>query len=219
MGNRGGSAGIIVRRVAWVMAAALPVVGALANGTHLLVHASGTADMSVGISAPSTVQWGEYFTYSVEISNTGPETATGVVVTVNLPTDVAYRGSGSPSCSAAGQRVTWTFSSWGANTAGAFSISGQAMAIGTAVIQATITANESDPTLLDNTTSVTTTITPSTTADLLATISGERGADRKGGQVGRDEAGHPRLIAHSLPPDDREIQDVDRGHQDRHDEA
>jgi len=35
-----------VRRVAWVMAAALPVVGALADGTHLLVHASGTADMS-----------------------------------------------------------------------------------------------------------------------------------------------------------------------------
>ena len=160
-----------VRRVAWVMAAALPVVGALANGTHLLVHASGTADMSVGISAPSTVQWGEYFTYSVEISNTGPDTATGVVVTVNLPTDVAYRGSGSPSCSAAGQTVTCTFSSWGANAAGAFSISGQAMAIGTAVVQATITANESDPTLLDNTTSVTTTITPSTTADLLVTTS------------------------------------------------
>src|SRR6266849_5646678 len=158
--------GIAVRRRALLTVASLMVVWALAGRPPLLPHASGTADMVVGISAPSTVQWGQYFTYSALIYNAGPDTATGVVLTVDLPPQVGYRGSDSSFCSSTGQKVTCTYSSWGVNAAGDISISAQAIATGTAVAQATVSANESDPTPADNTASATTTITPSTTADL-----------------------------------------------------
>ena len=160
-----------MRRAAALLSAALLAIDWVAGGPHLIAHASGTADMAVGISAPSTVQWGQYFTYGVAISNTGPDTATGVVLTVQLPAEVGFRGSSSSACSASGQTVTCSFSSWGVNAAGSVTLFAQAIATGTAVAQAIITANESDPTPSDNTSSVSTTITPSTTADLSVGIS------------------------------------------------
>jgi uncharacterized repeat protein (TIGR01451 family) len=162
--------GRIGHRAASLLVASLLAVAGLA-GPQLVVQASGTADMRVGISSPSTVQWGQNFTYGVFIYNGGPDTATGVVLTVQLPPEVGYRGSNSSSCAATGQTVTCSFAYWGVNAAGGLSLFAQAMATGTAVAQATLSANESDPTPSDNTASVTTTITPSTTADLSVGIS------------------------------------------------
>lgn len=161
---------MIARRAASLLLAPLLAAAGLA-GPQLLAQASGTADMTVGISAPSTVQWGQNFRYGVFIGNAGPDTATGVVLTVQLPPEVGYRGSNSSSCAATGQTVTCSFSSWGANAAGTLSLFAQAMVTGTAVVQATISANESDPTPADNLASATTTIAPSTTADLSVGLS------------------------------------------------
>src|SRR5437899_2989842 len=123
--------GRIGHRTASLLGASLLAVAGLA-GPQLVAQASGTADMGVGISAPSTVQWGQNFTYNLGIFNSGPDTATGVVVTVDLPSEVGYRGSDSSFCGATGQTVTCTYSSWGANAAGDVAIFAQATATGTA---------------------------------------------------------------------------------------
>jgi len=163
---------MILRRAASVLAAPLLAIAALAyGGPQPPVHASGTADMRAGLSAPSTVQWGQNFSYGVLVYNGGPDVATGVVLTVTLPSQVGYRGSNSSACGATGETVTCTFSSWGVNAAGDFDIFAQAMTTGTAVAQAGLSANESDPTPSDNTASATTTIVPSTTADLSVGVS------------------------------------------------
>lgn len=168
---RGRVMNLSFRRVASLVSAPLLAIAGLSASSPLVVHAGGTADMRVGLSAPSTVQWGQNFTYRVLIFNAGPDAATGVSLAVTLPSGVGYRGSTSSACGATGQTVTCTFSSWGVNAAGEVDIFAQATAMGTAVTQASLSANESDPTPSDNTASATTTITPSTTADLSVGIS------------------------------------------------
>src|SRR5579859_4613682 len=136
---------VIPRRAASLLAAPLLAIGGLVAGAPPAVQASGTADMTVGLSAPSTVQWGQNFSYRVLIYNAGPDVATGVVLTVALPSQVGYRGANTSACTASGQTVTCTFSSWGVNAAGDFEIFTQAVATGTAVAQAGISADQSDP--------------------------------------------------------------------------
>lgn len=137
-----------------------------AGGAQHSVSASGGADVGVYMSAPTSVQWGQNFNYNVEVFNGGPDPATGVTLTVQLPSEIAYRGSNNPGCAATGHTVTCALGSRGMNTAADFEIFGQAVSTGSTVTQASVTANESDPDPSNNSASVAIQVTPSTTADL-----------------------------------------------------
>lgn len=149
-----------------IVAASFLALAGFAGGAGPSVFATGGADVKVYMGAPSSVQWGQNFNYGVQVVNSGPDPATGVVLTVQLPNEIAYRGSNGPGCNVAGQTVTCALGSRGMNTVSDFQIFGQAVHTGSTVTQATVTGNEPDPNPSNNSASVAIDITPSTTADL-----------------------------------------------------
>ena len=69
---------------------------------QIIPHA---ADLSLGLVVSSiTPDIGDTITYTMILNNSGPDTATGVVVTQSLPADVTYQSGGS---SHAAGTVTW----------------------------------------------------------------------------------------------------------------
>jgi uncharacterized repeat protein (TIGR01451 family) len=94
----------------WVAAGVLAAVGLMtelvgaANGAPA---PSGSADLSVTKSdSPDPVLIGAPLTYSIQVANTGPDAATNVVVTDNLPKGISFASADSSqgSCSASGNK-------------------------------------------------------------------------------------------------------------------
>lgn len=100
---------------------------------------------------------GTSITYALEVSNAGPDPATGVVVTDTLPAQVMYQSN---NCGAteAGGTVTWNVGALGVSATAACDIVVTANALGTAINSATAQANEDDPNGANDTGSVTTNI-------------------------------------------------------------
>ena len=79
-----------------------------AAATVVVGQSAGPTDLQVGLSAESDrVQSGNVVYFDTGASNNGPNDATGVVITVELPDGLAFApGMSDPSCSASGQTVT-----------------------------------------------------------------------------------------------------------------
>jgi uncharacterized repeat protein (TIGR01451 family) len=184
-----------------VALAALATVGSAAP--------AGTANLRIIKSdSPDPVRVGANLTYTIGVENLGPATATGVVVTDNLPHGVdlvSATGPGGP-CAAQAGKVVCSLGSLapvGVNYGGSqvtVSIVVVPRESGTIRNTATVKGKEKDPVGANNKASVTTRVLgPVTCRGQAATITGTPGNDVLVGTTGPDVivalAGSDRIVA------------------------
>jgi uncharacterized repeat protein (TIGR01451 family) len=136
----------------------------LGNYVFVTTTVNPAADLGLSLTAtPGSVLQGGTVSYTVSVTNNGPSPATGVVVTGTLPTcTIGILASGaSASCTST---VT-------ATTVGALT---QTM---------TVSGNETDPNTANNSSSVSTTVNPSTAADLNLTLTDSPDPVKKGAKL------------------------------------
>jgi uncharacterized repeat protein (TIGR01451 family) len=129
-----------------------PVCSAQATKTWVAVD----ADVSIVKSGPALVQNGSNMTYTLDVSNAGPATATNVVVTDPLPAGTTFV-SASAGCTESAGTVTCTIASLASGASQSFSITVNVNTSANSVTDtASVTADQNDPDPGDNQSSVTT---------------------------------------------------------------
>jgi uncharacterized repeat protein (TIGR01451 family) len=130
------------------------------------VNVSGTAsaaDLRVTLSAsPSPVDVNSTLTYSVTVSNSGPDAATNVRLQGTVPAAMTY-GSATASqgsCTLSGGVVSCSLGSLNAGASATASLNMTPTASGTVSYTVTVSGDESDPNAANNSASVTTTVNP-----------------------------------------------------------
>jgi uncharacterized repeat protein (TIGR01451 family) len=126
------------------------------------------ADLKLGISGPTTAASGSQDTYVVTVSNLGPATATGVVMTVQVPNGTKFVGvsttQGSCSHPASGATSGTISCSLGSLTSGATAADSVTLKLslggkgGTIALVASASASTPDPDLSNNVASLATTV-------------------------------------------------------------
>ena len=134
---------------------------------------SPAADLAVGLAAnPSPVLVGGIFNYTVSVANNGPSTATGVMVTNTLPVNVSLISASSSrgNSFSVSNLVICALGSLLPGSNATVTIQARALNIGTITATSVASANQIDPLPINNTASVTTTVTPA--CDLSLAMSG-----------------------------------------------
>jgi uncharacterized repeat protein (TIGR01451 family) len=137
------------------------------SATAMVVVANAnSADMAIVKTAtPSpTVSDGDTLTYSLVVTNNGPASATNVTVTDALPSDVTYLSVNTTqgTCSEAGGTVTCLLGTMANAATAAVTVLTIAGAPGSASNTATVSADQTDPNLANNSSTQTETITSAT---------------------------------------------------------
>lgn len=118
-----------------------------ASGTTLKVEQA--ADLALAGSAPSNVVHGDQISYSLTISNDGPNTATSVVLTDPLPSGVTFV-SAQPGCALSGTKVLCAEGNLASGSNVVITITVQTSTAGTVQNTETVTAGTVDVTPGDN---------------------------------------------------------------------
>jgi uncharacterized repeat protein (TIGR01451 family) len=149
----------------------------------VIVANANSADMAIVKTATpaNTVPEGDPLTYTLAVTNNGPATATNVIVTDPLPSDVTYLSSSSTlgTCSQADGTVTCQLGTMINTATATVTILTLAAAPGTAVNTATVAADQTDPNLTNNTSTQTEIITQAT-AIHLHSFAARTGTDKSG---------------------------------------
>lgn len=106
----------------------------------------GTADLEIDkTSSASSVAVGETFTYTLTVTNNGPDAATGVTVVDDLPDEVQYVSN---SCGAgeSGGTVTWDVGALAVDASATCTITVELVGTGDVQNTATVSADQTDPT-------------------------------------------------------------------------
>jgi uncharacterized repeat protein (TIGR01451 family) len=156
--------------------AALQVTGGgVAWSNNLAVNGSIVVapppDVGVQGSAPASVGLGLNFTNTLTVTNIGPGTAYGMIVTDALPANATFvSATGGGTTNANAQQVVWNISSLAANTASNLTLAVKAAAGGYATNVASVVSSTADPNLANNLatniTLVTTVIIPTVPAHI-----------------------------------------------------
>jgi uncharacterized repeat protein (TIGR01451 family) len=139
-----------------------------ANG--LVVSVAGIGDLSIGKTAPSNVVVGSPISYTLTVSNAGPDAATAVSVTDTLPaghTGITAFGTGW-TCNVVGSTVTCTAASLPAGTAPSITINATAPNTPQSFTNVANVSSSNDPTPGNNSGSANVTVDPQS-ADLSLT--------------------------------------------------
>lgn len=181
------------RHLAWF--AAVPIAAALAFASAGTA-APGSADLRIAkTDSPDPVAAGTTLTYAIEVDNLGPNAATGVTVTDQLPKNVDFVSASASGgqCALKGRKVTCSLGTipvfTGAYvTARTVSIAVIPRRVGTIVNTAGVKGGEKDPVGSNSKATATTLVTgPATTCrGLPVTILGTRGNDVLVGSGGPD---------------------------------
>jgi uncharacterized repeat protein (TIGR01451 family) len=158
--------------------------------------APGTADLRIAkVDSPDPVAAGSPLTYSIEVDNLGPDAATDVTVTDQLPPNVEFVSATASigQCSLKGRKVTCLLGAIPAVngmylTARSVTITVIPRAVGTITNTASVKGGEKDPGKANNKATATTLVTgPTRTCrGVPATLVGTRGNDVLVGGGGRD---------------------------------
>jgi len=153
-----------------------------ATATVLVANAN-SADMAIlKTASPSpTVPEGDTLTYTLAVTNNGPASATNVVVTDPLPSAVTYLQvtTTTGTCSEAGGTVTCLLGTMANGATATITILTLAGTPGPAVNTASVTADQVDPNLNNNSSTQTETITASTKITLQS-FAAHLGQDQSG---------------------------------------
>lgn len=161
-----------------------------------------SAELSlIKLDSPDPVMTGGALTYSIQVANAGPDVATNVIVTDNLPKGVGFVSAASPqgSCAAGGKKnpgkVTCALGTLAPNVDPAYNptpITVRVLApqkAGTISNAASVTSDLKDPNPKNNSATATTQVieaTSPTCGGRQATIVGTPGADVLAGSAGND---------------------------------
>jgi uncharacterized repeat protein (TIGR01451 family) len=157
---------------------------------------SGSADLSITkTDSPDPVNVGSILTYTIQVQNIGPDTASGVTVTDQLPKGVDFVSvtTTSGQCARKGKKVTCDLGTLAAPTIGyggppTVSLSVIPRQVGTISNTASIKGDQKDPVSSnDKATATTSVVGPAATCrGVPATIIGTAGNDTVTGTGGRD---------------------------------
>jgi len=131
--------------------------------------AAAEADMAIASVSdyPDPVFVNQSVTYTVSVENLGPGQATGVDLTTALPSGVQFEPlQSNPACTESGGIVTCNFSSWDANAAALIRISVTPSTAGVLQLTFTVSANQPDRDLSNNSQTETTTVVQPADADV-----------------------------------------------------
>lgn len=141
------------------------------------------ADLSVTKSdSPDPVNVGDNLTYTITVTNNGPNNATGITVTDTLPAAVTFV-SASAGCTHSAGTVTCTIANLaaGANTSVTITVTPQAGAVPSITNTVSVTGGQFDPNGANNSANESTTVNP--TADLSVSKSGSPSSIQYGQNV------------------------------------
>lgn len=182
----------------------LVTVLALAGLLVALVHAPAAetapgdiADLAVSkADSPDPVTVGSTLTYTIQVSNLGPQGATGVTVTDRLPSQVKFVSAtaSSGSCTGKGRTISCDVGSLAADPtkadAATVTIAVQPKKVGTIANSASVEGVENDPVSANDQAQVSTTVTApplvSSCRGIPTTLTGTRKSDRLVGTAGPD---------------------------------
>jgi uncharacterized repeat protein (TIGR01451 family) len=184
------------RRFAWLLAA-VPVVALVLAG---MVSAAppGAADLKVTkTDSPDPVGVGSNLTYTIQVQNLGPSTATGVTVTDQLPkgVDLVSAMASTGKCAPQGSKVTCDLGSIGVVQTADYSGPATVTIVvvprqpGTIKNTATVKSDQKDPVAANNKASATTRVLAARTVacrGVTATVVGTAGSDTLVGTGGPD---------------------------------
>ena len=140
-----------------------------------------SADLSVSnVDAPDPVLQGNNITYTIVVTNGGPDAATAVTLTDPLPAGVAF-ASASAGCTESSGIVTCSVGNLANGGSATMTIVLTATAAGTITNTATVSSDVDDPASANDSASATTTVNP--VADLSVTKSGAPDPVAPGGLV------------------------------------
>ena len=124
-------------------------------------------------AAPTNVLMGQNVTFTVQVINNGPSTATGATVTDALPAGLTLVSATSTigAVVTAGNLVTVNLGAFPSGGTGTVSIVAKASSAGTVNDTAAISANESDPNTSNNSQSTSVTVAPA--ADLMVQVTAD----------------------------------------------
>jgi uncharacterized repeat protein (TIGR01451 family) len=141
-----------------------------ANVAALIIDVEAvTADLSATkTDAPDPVLAGQELTYTITVSNAGPQAATGTVLTDTLPAGSAFVSATTSQGTCSGtSTVSCNLGTINSGSNATVTLKTKPMTAGTITNTASATANEADPDTANNTASATTTVNPA--ADLSIT--------------------------------------------------
>ncbi|HWM63419.1 MAG TPA: hypothetical protein VNP96_05450 [Solirubrobacterales bacterium] len=182
------------RRFAWLLA--IVPVGALAFSGVGAAAPSGSTDLSITKSdSPDPVSVGSTLIYTIQVQNLGPEAATGVTVTDQLPKGVDFASATATAgqCTRKGKKVTCNLGSLSAPTIDyggppTVTISVIPRKVGTISNTASVKGDGKDPVASNNKATATTSVVgpTATCRGVPATKVGTAGHDTITGTGGRD---------------------------------
>jgi uncharacterized repeat protein (TIGR01451 family) len=148
------------------------------------------ADLSVTkTDSPDPVAVGAALTYTITVTNKGPQEATGVSLEDRIPvqSDFIIATATAGTCEEKGRRVTCQLGSLARDATATVTIQVRPTKTGTIDNTASVDSVETDPVAINDTATAATRVTPASTCrGLPATITGTPGADRLVGTGGPD---------------------------------
>ena len=166
------------------------------NSVQGTVEVAEVADLSVTASAPATVTDGSPIAYSIVVTNAGPNAATAVTASVQLPAglNVATAASSSGSCTPSGGLVTCLIGNLADNSNATITITTAAASPGTFQATANVAASGFDPDTAKNTALVSTTVNALATGGTAGSSGGGGNAASSGGGGGGGSTSWPLLV-------------------------
>jgi bacillolysin len=134
---------------------------------------SSSADLSLSVTdSPDPIEVGNDLTYTLDVTNNGPDTATDVTLTDTLPASVSFVSvtPSAPTCNESSGTVTCDLGSLNNGDTSTVTIVVTPATIATITNNASVSGNETDPNSSNNTAIIDTTVTKATSSDLAVSI-------------------------------------------------
>jgi uncharacterized repeat protein (TIGR01451 family) len=167
----------VLQPAASMVLSAIDTNGHFGQGNGFAVYLQN--DLMLGAAAsPDPVSIGADLTYLAVVSNSGPATATGVILTATLPASVSFVSAASSqgACTVAGRVVTGDLGSLAGGSNAAVSIVVRPTALGTLSSRFVVARGEADPDPTNNTATVVTSVrTPALAISDTAVLEGDAG--------------------------------------------